>query len=191
MASAKNSKKNTGAAKGVVGGYLFMAPAGTAAPTDNSKALPEAFVNLGYVGEDGITFSPSYESSEHKDLNGDVVDKGQDGYSITFTAKLIEVKRDALAAKYGAANVTDEAGTITVHGKGTVGMRGPVVLELLLKGTRKMRRVVHDAEVTELGEEAVVSSDLFAQDVTFTSYRDEATGDFFTDYIASTETEAA
>ena len=75
-----------------------------------------------------------------------------------------------------------------MHNKGTVGMRGTLVLELFLKGTRRMRRVYPDAEMTELGEEKVVSSDLFGQEATFTAYKDDVTGDYCTDYIESTET---
>lgn len=187
----KNSKKNSGAAKGKTGGYAFMAVAGTSIPTSLDAELDKAFFNIGYVSDDGIASTPSFDATEHKDMNGDVIDTTQDGYGHKVTMTVIEVKKDTMRLKYGDGNATDENGVLTVHNKGGVGMRGPLVLELMLKGARRMRRVYPDAEVTELGEEKVVSSDLFAQEVTFTVYPDESTGDYFTDYIESTETTKA
>lgn len=184
----KNSKGNVGSAKGKTGGYAFFAPRGTVVPTTLDEELAAGYFNLGYVSDDGITSTPSYDSEEHKDINGDVVDSGSSGYGLKVTATLIETKRDVARVKYGDGNATDEAGVLTVHNKGTVGMRGPLVLELVLKGMRRMRRVYPDAEMTELGEEKVVSSDLFGQEATFTAYKDDVTGDYCTDYIESTET---
>jgi hypothetical protein len=42
-------------------GNVFVAPTGTAAPTDMDTALNAAFVNLGFVTEDGVTFRESKE----------------------------------------------------------------------------------------------------------------------------------
>ena len=38
-------------------GAVFWAPAGTTLPTNASDALDGAFVNLGYISEDGVTRS--------------------------------------------------------------------------------------------------------------------------------------
>lgn len=184
----KNSKQNVGSAKGKTGGYAFFAPLSATVPTSLDGELTADYFNLGYVSDDGITSTPSYDSEEHKDLNGDVVESGSSGYGLKVAMTLIETKKDVARVKYGDGNATDEAGVLTVHNKGTVGMRGHLVLELVLKGKRRMRRVYPDIEMTELGEEKVASADLFGQEATWTSYKDDVTGDYCTDYIESTET---
>lgn len=42
-------------------GLVALAPAGTTLPTDATTALDVAFVEVGYVSEDGVTFTPSLE----------------------------------------------------------------------------------------------------------------------------------
>lgn len=189
MGYAKNSKANVSGAKGVVGGYFFFAPAGTALPTDYKSALETAFVNLGFVADEGIVFSTETETTVHKDINGEAVDTSLDSVEKTATVTLMEVKKDAMAVKYGSDNVTDENGVLTVHDKGAMGERGVGVLELLLKNGRKMRRVIPDMQFTEMGDETVLSSELFAVESTLTIYKDETAGDYKIDYIESTETE--
>ena len=44
--SNKNNVANVSSAKGVKGGYIFTAPAGTALPTDYKTALPEAEITV-------------------------------------------------------------------------------------------------------------------------------------------------
>ena len=36
-------------------GYIWVAPMGTAVPTDATTGLAAAFVGLGYLSEDGLT----------------------------------------------------------------------------------------------------------------------------------------
>lgn len=188
LAKTGNSKKNVSGSKGVTGGYAFWAPAGTAAPDSIDAQLDEAFENLGFFGEDGASFSEESEFDEIKDANGEVCDKSQSSASASLTVTLIELKKTTQKVQYGDGNVTDEGGVLTVHHKGGEGDHGVIVIDCLLKAGRKMRRVVHDAQRTELGEEKLISPDVFAREATFAIYKDEATGDFITDYIESTET---
>lgn len=190
MATVKNSKKNVSAAKGVAGGYVFWAPAGTALPDDYSTALAETYVNLGYIGDDGVKFTPSFDTTEHKDMNGDVIDKSLDGADLEISMTLVEVKAATLKAQYGSANVTDSSGVLKVVDKLELGERCVLVFQLLLKDGRKMRRVCPDCEPTELGEETVGAGSLFARESKWAAYKDDETGGAKIDYIESTETEA-
>ena len=45
-------------------GHIYIAPEGTALPTDVATALPAAWVDVGYVGEDGVTFSLSRDTED-------------------------------------------------------------------------------------------------------------------------------
>lgn len=189
MAWNKNNKANTGAAKGKLHGYAFFVPKGVTVPVDFSTAIPDGAYNLGYVSEDGIADSPEFETEDHKDGNGDVVESTQSGYAKKVTMTPIEHKADTLRVTYGGDNVTDEGGKLTVHNKGTYGESGALVLDLAMRGTRALRRVYPSVQVTEVGEATMVTGDLFATEITFTVYKDDESGDYDVCYYASTETQ--
>jgi hypothetical protein len=189
MAITQNNKKNVGALKGKVGGYAFFIPSGVAIPTDFTTALPAGAMNLGYVSEDGMTDSPEFETEDHKDGNGQVVDTSQTGYAKTITATFIEHKADVLKVQYGSDNVTDEKGVLTVKNKGEFGESGALVIEGVIKGTRALRKVYPSVTVTSLGESTMITGDLYGTETTFTAYPD-SDGVYDYEYAASTETEA-
>ena len=189
MANVKNNKANVGSAKGVAGGYIFWAPAGTQLPTDCATPLGEAFVNLGFVGDDGVSMSDEIDTEDHADMNGEIVDSSRTGYKATLTTVLMELKKATQELYYGSSNVTDNGGLLTVHNRGDEGPHGVLVLELLLKGKRRLRKVCPDAQIVEMGELKAVSSDIYAREATFNLYKDES-GDYWTDYAESTETVA-
>ncbi|RNL44733.1 phage tail protein [Paraeggerthella hongkongensis] len=189
MADAvKNSNENVSAGKGVAGGYMFRAPLGTAKPTDFSTALNAAFKCCGFVSEDGVSFASESDVEELRDMNGDVMDASKTSNSEKFTTVLAEMKAMTQEIMYGEKNVTDAGGMITVHINGSETDRYVYVFELLLKNGRKWRRIVHEANVTELSDLKVASGELVGREATFTSYKDAETGDYYTDFIESTET---
>ena len=53
------------AGKPKVGGAVFRAVAGTAAPTDATTALAAAFKDLGYCSEDGLVNTNTQQRSKH------------------------------------------------------------------------------------------------------------------------------
>ena len=186
----KNNEVNVSGGKGVAGGYFYVAPVGSTLPTDCKSELDPAFKTLGFVSEDGVTFSSESDSEELKDMNGDTIDTLSSSQTETFTVTLAEVKKGTQAALYGAKNVTDEAGVLTVHVNGKSTDKMACVFELLLKNDRKWRRVVPIAKVTEVGDLTVAASELVGREATFTAFKDK-NGDFYIDYIESTETEMA
>lgn len=191
MASTPNNTSNVSVGKGVAGGYFFVAPAGTALPTDNSTALAAAYLNIGYLGEDGISFSDSSDVTAFFDMNGDTVDSSNGSIEKSFTVTLIEIKKDSMALIYGAANVTDETGELTVHDKGPNDASYVAVFELLLKNGRKWRRIAPNCKLGELGDMTVNYSELVGREITMSALKDATTGDYYIDFIDSTETEAA
>lgn len=68
-----NNVANVSSAKGVKGGYIFTAPAGTALPTDYRTALPTAWKCLGFISEDGYVETLDTDSEDIKDMNGDLM----------------------------------------------------------------------------------------------------------------------
>lgn len=184
-----NMVDNVSDAIGVAGGYFFRAPLGSTKPTDLGGALDPAFKVLGIISEDGLTFSTEDDLEEIKDMNGETVHSAKSSHSETFTATLGEVKKGVLAVMYGEKNVEDAAGKLTVHVKGADTERGIYVFEGVLKSGRKWRRLIHDAQATELGDLTVKAGELFGREATFTAYKDATTGDYYTDWFESTETE--
>lgn len=164
-----NDTKNVSAGKGVVGGYIYAAPLGTTLPTDYSTALDTAFVNLGYVTDEGATFATDADSNTFKDLNGDDIATSSGGKTRTLAVQFAEVKGETLKEVFGQnAVVVAESGDITITHDNTDMPHRVVVLELVLRDGRKWRRVLTDAQVTEWEDLTILYSDLVTFGVTFT-----------------------
>lgn len=191
MTATANNTANVSAGKGVSGGYFYAAPAGTALPTDNKTALASTYLNIGFLGEDGVVFSDSSDVTSFFDMNGDTVDSSNGSIEKSFTVTPLEIKKDSLALLYGSANVTDAGGVLTAYDKGPNTAEYVVVFELLLKNGRKWRRIVPVCKLGELGDMTINYSELVGREVTMTALKDATTGAYYIDYIDSTETEAA
>lgn len=191
MPSTPNNSQNVSVGKGKSGGYFFLAPAGTVLPTDNTTELDAAFLNMGFLGDDGANFSDSSSTDTFFDLNGDSIETSNGEIEKTFTVTFREIKKDSLAVINGSANVADSDGKLTVHDKGPNDSSYVGVFEFLLKNGRKWRRVIPNCKVGELGDMAVVYSDLVGREVTMQALMDPGTGSYYIDYYDSTETSAS
>lgn len=80
--TTKNKAENVTFGKPKVSGAIYTAPIGTKLPTSASEELNAAFLNLGYVSEEGVTNSGEIDSERVKARSGDTV-------TIAFTGKLI------------------------------------------------------------------------------------------------------
>lgn len=189
MATATNNTQNVSVTKGVEGGYFFSAPAGTALPTDYSTTLNAAFVNLGFIGPDGISETVELNSDPLTDAFGSVIGTASSGRTETIKLKLVEVKKDTLAEIYGHSNVVDQGGTIRVDHKAGGYQSRVYVLELLLKDGRKWRQIITNGEVTEIGDLSLASSEMAGREITITAAVN-TDGISVIDYIQSTETNA-
>lgn len=178
MATDPNNKANVSVGKGVVGGYLFAAPYGTALPTDYTTALNAAFVNLGYVTDEGAVFSTDTDTNTFKDLNGTDIATSSGGATRTLTVNLAETKVDTLKEVYGQDNVTETGGAITVNHTNDEMPHRSLVLELVLRDGKKWRRVVEDAQVTEWEDLTILYSELVAYGITYTLNGDTPIHDY-------------
>lgn len=182
-----NTTANVSAAKGVKGGYIFSAPVGIELPTDIETDLNEAFKVLGFISEDGYVESVEEDSNDIVDMNGDLMDSSNSGRVESAEVTLAEIKAETLKRQYGAENVTDADGVITVKHNSNSHGSFSYVLELLLKDGRRWRKVVPVGQSSELGELTIASTELCQRPLTI-KYLTDKQGNTCYDYIESTET---
>ena len=161
----KNETKNVSSTKGVKGGYIFVAPTGTTLPTD-------------------------IKANELKDMNGDLMDSATTSRVESAKLTLAEIKAQTLKVMYGADNVTDLDGVITVEHNGNKDEAWSIVLELVLKNGRRWRKVVPAAKSSELDDIKLAVSEIAGRQITF-KYLVDSNGNTCYDYIESTETNNA
>lgn len=181
-----SEKKNVTAAKPRVGGAMYVAPAGTALPTDATTELAAAFKSLGYISEDGLTNSNSPESEEIKAWGGDVVLTPVTGRPDTYSCKLIELTNvEVLKLVYGDKNVdgTIETG-ITIQANAQDLEAHAIVVEMVLKDGALHRICIPDARLSELGETSYADADAVGYEVTL-SCQPDTSGNTHYEYIKS------
>lgn len=160
------------------GGALFWAPKGTAIPTSADAALPAAFVNLGYVSEDGLTATVAEDGDDIKAWGPETVGRSQTNYAKNFTFNLLETAREAaLQFVYGKDNVTiDEDGGIMIDETGDPLPRGVLVCDTLQNNggdtPRIKRQILGDAQFTDRsGDQVYNNSDPTNFPVNVTGYK--------------------
>ena len=179
-----NNAEYVSTGKGKSSGYAFIAPAGTALPTDASTALSSDYKVLGYISEDGITRSITRDSSSIKDMNGDEVANLQNGYGETWKATFLEsLNPEVLKMYYGADNVTVAAGgSITVHANGAELPEAIFVFELIQRD-EAVRFVIPRGKITEEGDIVFRAADPVGYDVTIGALKG-TNGDYHIMYVA-------
>lgn len=168
------SKPGTSANKS---GYIWVAPLGTAVPTDATTELAEAFVGLGYLSEDGLTEPASFEPGDDiVAAGGDTVAQADPTFSKTWTGTCIEaLNEDLLKVAYGSTNVTVSPagasdGSITVKEQAGDIEHHVIVIDEMLKGGRRRRNVMADATFLITGDISHVHTALVNFEFTITAY---------------------
>lgn len=182
MPTTPNSTANVSTTKGVIGGYFFTAPEGTTLPTDNTTALDNAFVNIGYISDAGVVHSKSGSNTNFHDMNMDTIASAASEIDRTMVQKFVEVNVSALKEARGQTNVTASTTMITAKDTNDDMPYRCIVQELVLKGGRKWRRVIPRAKVTDWGDETDLSTELAGFELTYTKFAD-STGAYQYDYI--------
>lgn len=163
------------AGKPKVGGHVFRAPIGSTLPTDASTALDAAFIDMGYISEDGVTNSNSPESSVVNAWGGTPVltiqESKEDTYQLTFiSAENIEVQKMV----YGDTNVTGTlAAGLTVKANATELEEASYVIEMIAKGNVAHRVVIPAAKPSEIGDIVYNDTDPVGYEVTLSCSADE------------------
>lgn len=184
MAAEKNNAQNVSVGKPMADGAVFVAPIGTAVPTDASTALADAFLNIGFISEDGVTNSIETETEEIKAWGGDIVLEPQTSRKETFSYTMIETNEVSMKQAFGEENVTvGEDGSITILHNGKEKSEYVYVIEVLMTGNRVKRQVIPRGKVTEIGEIVYVDNEAIGYETTVSALIDES-GNTAYEYIA-------
>lgn len=177
-----NTAANIVAGKPLVTGGVSIAPIGTAIPTDATTALVAAFKSAGYIGEDGLTESADRSIEKVKAWGGDVVKVLQTDFSTTYKFTFLEtLNADVLKTVYGDQNVTTTAATAS---KGTLQavkvnadvLPARVFVFEVKDGLAKIRIVVPNGQITEVGEITYSDGEVIGYEVTIEAFRDSTLG---------------
>lgn len=158
-----------------IAGAIYRAPKGTAIPVDASTSLASDFINLGYIGEDGVVNSNTRTSDDFKAWGGDTVLTNQTEYKDTFKFKFLEtMNKDVLETVYKSTNVTgtDLATGLTVKANAQELDEYVWVIDMILRDNVLNRIVIPDGKISEVGDITYSDSDVVAFDVTVTAFPD-------------------
>lgn len=161
-----------------ISGELSVAATGSTAPTNSTAALDAAFVGLGYVGEDGVSLTPTETVQKIRAWqNAAVVRSNRTELDWMFKCKLIETKGKTLGLYFrnssGPAVVS--AGQWSLLPDQTSPDERAFVFDVL-DGTKHIRHYVPRGEVTERSEIKHASGEVIGYEVTILAYYDSTLG---------------
>lgn len=147
-----SSVSNVSAAKPKAVGCIYYAPLGTTIPTNATDNLDDKFVNLGYIGKDGIENELKEENAAIQAFGGDTVLVTRTSTEEKFHYTLIEALRDdVLKQVYGTDSVTGSlADGLTVKHVSKERPHGVYVIETVLRDNHVKRQVIADGQVVSV-----------------------------------------
>lgn len=177
--------QNVTTGKPKITGAIFRAPIGTPLPTSATEALDAAFLELGYVSEDGVTNNNTATTETTYDWGGTPVLNEQTEKPDEWTYTLIEaLNPNVLGTVYGDENVTYNAaaGTIHVRAGATQVPDQVYVIDMRLRGGAMKRTVIPIGSLGEVGEIVYNRTDPVGYPITIKGM-DDGTGLTHHEYI--------
>ena len=144
-------------------GALYVAPIGTAKPTDARTALAGTWVSGGYISESGITLNISRSTTNIRDWGLNNVRVASTDFGTTITGEFLQIDEQAAKNLLGSANVSKTAANST-HGEQLALSIGPTLPDAqafvinMKDGNRRGRICAPNAQVTEIGSPTFVPS---------------------------------
>lgn len=184
-----NNVDNVTAANPALNGAIYVAPAGTTAPTSSSTSLAAAFKALGYISEDGVSNSNSPSATPIKAWGGDTVYVTNDGRPDDWKFSPIEyLNEEVLKLIWGDDNVTGTlASEITVKTNNKPLGEHVIVIDMVHRNGVLERVVIPKGTVTAVGDLVYQSTSVTAPELTISGAPDSS-GNSTYRYIKSAAT---
>lgn len=178
---------NVTAGKPKTSGAVFTAPVGSTLPTDAVTAITsisEAYKDLGYVSEDGLTESISITTSAIKEWGGSIVLITQDEKTATFKFKLIEyLNKEVQKFANGDDNVSGTLDTgMKVSLTDADTQERVLVFWQILRGGIPLRIVVPRCKITAIGDIVYKGNEAVAYDLTVQAIKNDS-GQYYDKYM--------
>jgi len=181
---------NVSTGKPRTAGAIFRAPHGTVLPSDAASELNEAFKELGFVSDAGVSNTNSGENDEFYAWGGSPVGEAETEKTDTWKFKLIEaLNPEVLKAVYGEANVTVEGRNVSIKAGATDKTPASYVIDMVMKGALK-RVVLPIATLVELAEIVYKDDETVGYEITLGA-KDDGKGFTHYEYIQLPEQTAA
>ena len=175
-----NLVQNVVAGKPLATGGILSGPLGSPLPTDASTVVDAAILGVGYISDDGVSESMARETDKIKAWGGDVVKIVQSEHSVTYQYTMIEAARAEVNREvYGEPNVAATVAA-TTHGnllavKVTAEQLPHRVRVIEIKdGDARIRIVLPDSQITEVGDVTYQDASIIAYPVTVEAFPDSA-----------------
>ena len=168
-----NNTQNVSVGKGVVGGYLFSAPAGTTLPTDYSTALANTFSLLGFTSAAGVQIAETSTTQAIRAWEGRVeVYNVRSEYTESVSFMPIQCNADVAKLTWGDDMVVvGTGGALTAKHHGAP--LEPVVI--VIETTPRdgiVKRYAGTFQLVERGEQTLDGTQVDGRQLTFNAIGD-------------------
>lgn len=183
MATMDMNQVGVGAAKAT--GAIFVAPKGTALPTNATATLASAYKLLGFTSDAGVQISESSSSESIKAWEGRLeVYKARTEYTESVSFTPIQCNEDVAKLTWGEDMVTVSAGNITAkHHGGTLEPVAIVIETTPREGI--VKRYCGTFQLVERGEVTLDGASVDGRQLTFDAIAD-AQGVTMVEHTATT-----
>jgi len=159
-------------------GGILAGPLGGTLPTDATTAVDSAYVPHGYVGEDGLSMTTNRATERIRAWGGSTVRIVQTEHDVTFAFTLLETNETTAKAVFGDHNVTVTPATTTKGNLLDIVVNADTLpnkewIFEMKDGDKRVRVVVPNGQITEVGDTQFVHSNATGWQVTLEAFEDE------------------
>jgi hypothetical protein len=147
-------------------GIIYHAPLATALPTDTVAALNVAFLDVGYIADEGLTGEPEESTADIRAWGGDLVRRVISEYGETYSFTMLETNANSVTAYFGNGSATAWEGK-------QIEIRKAWVFHIT-DGVKIRRVVLPDAAVTDRGAITYATTEAIAYPVTVSTFPNAA-----------------
>lgn len=167
----------TGAPDQLTTGPILSAPLGTVLPDDALDALAPAFVDSGYISQDGMNLTPERTTETIRDWSGAIIRSILNEFGASIAWSHLETNEQSLKNYFGDANVTVTAATVSTGKRLAAKLKASELprkswVFKIKDGDNRVLIVVPDGQVTETGEVSFTKAGAIQWPCTMTTYPD-------------------